>query len=245
MSAAIALITVPHATATPISPIHGPLTISWTISQQNLDNSDKYPGNGKTNITGGATSKATNVLQVLTSSIKTAPFADATFLSLLENSLNTNFPAGSKLVTDGSSVYVSDAAGTNAIADISTILTITSASRVFSGVTTRTTTSKSTGETATGSGSTSGSEFYTITYNDAGLKTTDGTTSTFQFYGTSAFSSKASTSATITSGIVEKITDSGTFKITGGGYGTIRGQTVLISGTILGTPSGTETVTLP
>jgi hypothetical protein len=241
--AAFALIAVPHATAIPISPIHGAVTISWTINQQDLNDSPKYPEPGKTNITGSATSKATNILQVLTSSFTTTPFNDASLLALLANSLDTNFPAGTQLVTDGNNVYVADHTGTNAIVDITTILTVTGTNKVTSGLDTQIQTTTKAGRTSTDVGNSSGNQFIIVSYSDAGQPATkDGTTTTFQFVGVSAFSRKGSSS--VSTNDVIKVTDSGSFKITGSGYGSIRGTNSVIEGTILGTPKGTETIEL-
>jgi hypothetical protein len=237
---AMALLTVPHATAIPLSPIHGPLTISWTINQQLLNAAPKYPEPGKTNITGTATSKTTNVLEILTSSFTTTPFNDASLLALLANSFDTNFPAGTQLVTDGNTLYVADHTGTNEILDISTVLTVTGTNKVMAGLDTEVQTTTKAGTTRTSVGTSSGNQFIIVSYSDAGLTTKDGTTTTFQFVGVSAFSRKGSSS--VSTNDVIKVTDSGSFKITGSGAGSIRGTNSVIEGTILGTPKGTETI---
>ena len=242
MFAALALIAVPRATATPISPIHGPLSVSWTIDQQKLNAAPKYPEPGKTNITGTATSKTTNVLEVLTSSFTTTPFNNASFLALLANSLNTSFPAGTQLVTDGNTVYVADHTGSNAIVDISTVLTVTGTNKVMSGLDTTTRTTTKSGASSVSTGTSSGNQFLILSYSDAGLTTTDGTSTTFQFVGVSAFTRKGGSS--VSTNEVIKVTDSGSFKITGSGAGSIRGTNSVIEGTILGTPKGTETITV-
>lgn len=230
-----------HATASPLpTKIHGPLTIAWTISQQKLDAAEKYPGNGKTNITGSATSKSTNVLQVFTSSFTTVPFNNASLLELLANSLNTTFPTGTELVTDGSKLYVVDHTGTNEIADISSILTVTTTNSVVSGLDTRTQTYTKSGASSSAVGTSSGNQFIIVNYNDAGLGAKDGTTTTFQFFGVSASTGKLS--EMVSTNEVITIKESGSLKITGSGYGSIRGETSIIGGTISGTPAGTETV---
>jgi hypothetical protein len=240
---AITLMAVHHATATPIPAVHGPLTIAWTINQQNLDGAAKFPGTGKTNISGAATGKTTNVLQIYTFSFTNATLNNASLLKLLGNSLNTTFPAGTELVTDGSNLYVSDHTGTNAIADISSILTVTTSNNVFSGLDTTTQKYTTSGTSSTDLGTSSGKQFVIVNYNDSGLTTTDGTTTTFTFVGVSAYTSSGSTTVSIHD--VWTVKESGSFRVNGSGYGNIRGQASIIEGTILGTSSGTETITVP
>jgi hypothetical protein len=227
-----------RSTATPVPVIHGALTVAWTINQQNLDDVDKYPGLGKTTISGPASNKTTNVLQISTSTFTTTPFKNANLLELLANSLNTTFPAGTELVTDGDNVYVTDHTGTNAIVDISDILTVTSTNEVMAGLTTRIQSSTKAGTTTTAVGTGSGDQFIIINYNDSALTTKDGTTTTFQFAGVSASthsgSSKVSTNELIT------IKESGSFKLTGFGSGIIRGTSSIIEGSVVGSPAGTE-----
>jgi hypothetical protein len=232
-----------HATATPIPEIHGPLTINWTINQQNLDDKAKYPGNGKTTIAGPATGKTTNVLQIFTSSFTTSNFNNTSLLELLANSLNTTFPAHTTLVTDGSQVYVVDSTGTNAIADISSILTVTGTNSVVSGLSTRTQTYTKLGTSSTDIGTSSGNQFIIVNYNDAGLTTKDGTTSTFEFVGVGA--STRSSSSTVSIHDVVTVKGSGSLTIDGSGYGTIRNVASIIEGKVGGTPKGTETISVP
>jgi hypothetical protein len=237
---AIALMAAQHATATPLpTPFHGPVTIAWPITQQNLDNAAKYPGNGKTNIT-GTTSKTTNVMQIYTSTVTTAPFNNASLLALLANSLNTTFPAATELVTDGSTLYVTDHTGTNEIVAISNIVTVTGNFKADAGANTRNQITTKSGTTSTDVGTASGSQFITLNYDDSALVTTDGTTTTFEFAGVSAFTRKGSTTVA-TNGVIS-VKESGSFKITGSGSGSIRGKTSIITGTVVGTPAGTETI---
>src|SRR5580692_10164181 len=98
MVIALALMAI-DATASPLpSAFHGPLTITWSLSQQKLDDAPQYSGSGKTNITGTGSAKTTNVVQVYHYSVATSPFVTADFLKLLANSLNATFPGGSKLI---------------------------------------------------------------------------------------------------------------------------------------------------
>jgi hypothetical protein len=231
-----------QTTATPLpTPINGPVTIAWTIDQQNLDDMAKYPGDGKTSVSGSGANKATNVLQIYTDSFKTISFNNASLLKLLANSLNTTpFPATTKLVTDGSALYVVDHTGTNVIASITNVVTVAPPTNlnaeVTSGVDTTIQTSKKTGYSETAVEGGSGNQFLIVSYDDSGLTTTDGTTTTFTFYGISAFTrSGSSTLSDETVTVKEK----GSFTIHGQGYGTIRGTNSIISGTIVGSPSGT------
>jgi len=225
------------ATATPIPFINGPVTINWTVNQQKLDNTAEYAGNGKTNFTGSGKSKATNVVQVYKSSFTTNTINNAGILALLENSLKTTFPAGAKLATDGTDLYVVDHTGTNAIADITSIVTVTTSDAVISALDTTTTTLTKSGTTGSAVGTGSGSQAVIVMYDDSALTTADGTTTTFKFVGVSAFTQKGSSTTSTTGFVTGK--ESGTFTVHGVGYGSIRGQASLIQGTIFGMPSGT------
>ncbi len=103
--------------------IFGPVTFNWTLTTAKLVDSLKYPAPGKSTVTGSGFAKTTNILQVYTSSDTTTHGSgNANFLDLLANSLGTNFPAGTKLVTDGNgAVFVVDHTGTNQIVDSATV----------------------------------------------------------------------------------------------------------------------------
>lgn len=234
------------AAATPLpTPIIGPATIDWTVHQQKLNSVPEYTGNGKTNVAGTGKSKATNVVQIYNSSFTTTTLDNAGILDLLENSLNTTFPAGTKLVTDGADLFVVDHTGTNEIADISSIVTVTTTNAVTLGSDKTTQTSNESGTSNAASGAVSGDQGVIVNYDDSGLTTHDGTTTTFMFLGVSVFSETGSSTtspASLTTEVV-KGTESGKFTVTGTGYGNIRGQASLIQGTIMGTPAGTYTYT--
>ena len=239
-SLAIVALLTRQATATPIPVVHGALTITWSIQQQDLASSPQYPGLGKTNITGPATGKTTNVLQIYKSSYTTTTFKNADFISLVANSLKTNFPATSKLVTDGNNVYLVDSTGTNSIANVALVLTVASSNQVTSGMDTVTEKLTKSGETGTANGTSSGNQIIILKYDDSALVTADGTTSTFEFIGESASTHKGS-STTGTNNVVS-VTTSGSFTIKGLGFGTVRGKASNIQGTIMGTPAGKYTL---
>ena len=237
MFAAFALMAF-HAPASPL-PAHGTVVINWTVSQQTVTNMTQYPGNGKTNVTGAGTSKATNVTQVYANSFGTGNFNNADILGLLENSLNTTFPAGTQLATDGSDLFVVDHSGTNVIANIAGIVTVGKTNAVTSGKDMTVKTSNKTGTSEKTSGSESGKQAVSVKYDDSALTTKDHTITMFKFYGISVFSEKGG-STTSTNGILTG-SFSGQYLITGAGYGYIRGQPSLIQGTILGMPVETYT----
>ena len=240
-----AVLTGISTSATPAPTILGPLTINWTLLTTNLVDSPKYPAPGKVTITGSGFGRTTNLLQVYTFSDKTVPgFGNASFLGLLSNSFGMAFPAGTKLATDpNGSVYVVDHTGTNEIIDaltLATVLTVTSTNNITSGVRTDTDSIKISSTNDTIVQSRAGSEFVIVNYDDSAMKPSDGTTTKFQFVGISASSSKVT--ETITTNDVIK--GSETFTMHGFGSGVLRGHDYLIQGTIVGTPSGTETLLL-
>jgi hypothetical protein len=156
--------------------------------------------------------------------------------------LKTTFPAGTKLATDGANLYVVDSTGTNVIADITSIVTLTTTNEVISGLETSTTTSKKSGTNSTAVGTSSGSQVVIVKYDDSALKTTDGTTTTFTFIGVSAFTDSGSSTTSTNDVLTGK--ESGSFTIHGDGYGNIRDQASIIEGTIVGSPAGTYSFSL-
>jgi hypothetical protein len=244
MIPAFALMTF-HAMATPITPLHGPVTITWTVSEQNKDDVPVYSGDGKTNITGVGANKATNVLQVDNYTISSANgnFGNAQLLNLLANSFNVKFPAGTHLVTDGAALFVVDSTGTNEIVETSTVLTLTVTNSFRGGSDTITTTTKASGATRVDDVTGSGDETIIVSYNDSKLVTADGTTSTFEFVGQSSFARTAT--STTSNKDVFTVKESGFFTVTGAGFGVIRAKDANIKGTIAGSIAGTETVDVP
>jgi hypothetical protein len=123
---AIALTTF-NATAASVSPA-GPITVSWTVYQA---------GSNVTHSVTNHTATTTNILRTTTEKSKSFLFKNASLLALLENSFNTNFPAGSQLVYGdgpaGASIYLVDKTGSNIVFDISPVVSVTSSNGVQSG----------------------------------------------------------------------------------------------------------------
>ncbi|HUD47175.1 MAG TPA: hypothetical protein VMR33_10115 [Candidatus Baltobacteraceae bacterium] len=226
-----------HAAAGPLlTPFHGPITINWKVSQQKLDDAPKYPGNGKTSITGSGSSKTTNVVQVYKYTFTTGPFTSPDFLALLENSLNTNFPAGTKLESDGTSLFVTDSTGTNEIVNITSVVSGSTTNSVTSELETETVTYKKSGSSAVAGSTASGSEYIAVIYDDSALITRDGTTTKFRYDGLSDFTATVFASRSTEEVLTGR--GAGTFTIHGFGYGTIRGTPIIISGTAIASPAG-------
>jgi hypothetical protein len=233
-----------EAAATPVPPIHGPITLNWTISEQKLDSVAQFPGKGKTTITGAANNKTTNVTQVYKDTSASSAFNNTTLLDLLSNSLGISFPAGTHLLFDGTELLIVDSTGENQIVSnsvVASVLTVSSTNQTKTGSETIVTkTSKSpTITVSTHAGSSS--EIILINYDDSAKPPTDGAT-VFTFVGKST--SQSSSIDTETDDTI-KATGAETFNVSGVGYGMIRGTAVNISGTISGSVSGTETISLP
>ncbi len=114
---------------------------------------------------------------------------------------------------------------------------------VTSGLDTTVDTVNKLGDSQTAVGTSSGNEVLIVTYDDSALTTADRTTTTFKFIGVSAFTENGSSSTSPTD--VIKGQSKGSFTVKGVGYGTIRGVGSVIQGSIVGSPSGSYTLTLP
>jgi hypothetical protein len=228
-----------HTTASQLPATHGPVSIQWTISQQKLDGEAKYAGNGKTSISGVGDHKTTNVLQIYSFTSTAVPFGNSSLLALLENSLNTTFPDGTKLVWTGTYLAVVDENGTNVIdqAEVDSVISVTTTNEILDGLRVTAESFKASGKTGTSTQSGAATQVLIVNYNDTGLTTTDGTTSNFKFIGLSAYTysafAKLSKDVITTSG-------SDSFTVHGVGYGLIRNINSTITGTIVGSASGTE-----
>jgi hypothetical protein len=218
----------------------GSLTLNWTVYTQEFSNKLEST---KTNYNGKTTNLSTNVVRTYTSAYKSSPFNNASFLDLLSNSFRTTFPPGSKLATDGSGVYVVDRTGTNIILAAPTnILNITVSGYIASGASSTVSNFYPTGISLKSNGSSSGFAFFSATYNDSLLQTSDGTTTQFTFTGLASFGEK-STTMVFSGGYFNGITDnlvaiSGTqsqnFSIlNGAGTGTLRGRPATFKGSIV------------
>jgi hypothetical protein len=198
----------------------GPLSVKWVVSTQGLVNSTAL---AKTN----TTATTTNSTVVYKSTVTNSIFSTPDLLALLENSLNTTFPAGSQLVLSRVGDFISldlvDASGTNIVQSLSTNLimgTIFGEQPVRSILETVTTQTGPSGSSASNIESETLTDNEVITYDDTGLTTRDGTHSQFQI--TFLLVDKSSQSN-------GKLKDA--VKLQGVGYGTIRGQNVMIQGT--------------
>jgi hypothetical protein len=242
ITAAIALATV-EATAQTVPAIHGPITISWTMTKQNAPKM-LYPGEGKKTITGPANNKKTNITQITLSSVTKVTFNNNSLLDLVSNALGMTFPKGAHFLWDavGGDLILVNAAGTSElVTNLNTVLTITTQDNTTSGSDTTVLTTSKTATNEVVNASHSESEIIVVKYDDSGILADN--PSTFTFWGKST--SQSSSTATITDDKTDKVTGAEQFSVAGVGYGTYKGTSVNISGTIMGSASGTETVTIP
>jgi hypothetical protein len=169
---------------------------------------------------------ATNFTFVSKSATSIKSFASSNMLALLENSFNTNFPAGSQIgMTASGSVLVVDHTGTNLVFNPGAVV-----STSFDNDEAFTTIAETEMETENQSGfSLSGNDAetliasVTLTYDDTAQTTGDSTQTQFQFKGL----------------LVEKLAenlntrvDKTTTTFEGTGDGQIRGVSTLLTGTI-------------
>jgi hypothetical protein len=223
-----------------------PVAINWTLFQTN-------PAviTYKTNYT--TTGKGSEKKTIIASIVRTTKdsfttirnFGNADFIALLENSLNTKFPAGTKLESDGNTLYVVDDSGTNTI-DISSVLTTSSAGAVRMASDIDTTTFSATSTNASGAGSGTGMTYITVKYNDSALVTADGTTTDFKYEGVSSYSESAAHTEKYKAN-QETITEvvAINFTLNGTGEGEFRGVDSIVTGSVAGKPAGTETIAFP
>lgn len=210
----------------------GPLSVKWLVSTQGLVFTSAEQ---KTNVVSGST----NITTVTKSTVTNSMFQTADLLALLENSFNTTFPAGTQLVLSRVGDFVSldlvDATGTNIVQSLSTNLifgTYSGEQLVHSDLQTVITKSSASGSSTSSYTETETvTETMALTYDDSGLVTKDGTHSQFQV--TCLLVRKTSEDF-----VNQKIKDQ--IKMQFMGFGTIRGQNVIIQGsggaTITGLP---------
>ena len=214
-----------NSNATTLSNV-GPLTITWKVAQQGV----MSPPTLSTN----HTTKETNVVSKYKSTITTSIFTDADLLALLTNSFKTNLAKTDKLVTDGENVYVVDSKGSNVVLDISSVVSVTFETSVYSGAETETVSYQKTNTTTSAIGTDSGISYVKLNYDDSTM-ITNGTATTFHFDGVSMSAIDFST----TNGyITEQLSEN--FSVQGVGNGTIQGTGSVIWGTITGSSKGTE-----
>jgi hypothetical protein len=204
----------------------GKVTFNLTASAQVLQYS-----NTSTRV--GRSSTTTNVTSTYKSTVTNSIVDSRYILGLLANSFNTNFVSGAKLALGGTlgefSFYVVGPAGTNALLDVSSVLSTTNGCRVHSGTETFITSMSRTGTKYLGNDTETCTEFQNLDYDDTSLATADGTHSRFQLSGVLV----EKYSMNIASG---KVNDVVTFK--GAGTGTIRGRIHILQGTVTATVSG-------
>jgi hypothetical protein len=230
-----------HASAATLY-LAGSLTLDWTVYKQEFTNKLEST---QTNYTGKTTNLSTNVVRTYRSSYRSSTFNNASFLDLLTNSFKTNFPTGSKLATDGSTVYVVDKTGTNILLAPTNVLTITVTGFIETGasdtVSNFTATPFGPDVSLKSSGSGSGFAFFSATYDDSLMQTSDGTTTQFSFTGLDSFGEKSTSMFLVGANIVATSgTESENFSIlNGAGTGTLRGIPATLKGSIVsGTISG-------
>jgi hypothetical protein len=222
----------------------GSLTLNWTVYTQEFTNKLEST---KTNYTGKTTNLSTNVVCTYASSYRSSTFKNASFLDLLSNSFKTTFPPGSKLATDGSAVYVVDKTGTNIIlAPPTNVLNITVSGYFEAGASDTVSNNVRTGITIKSSGSGSGFAFFSATYDDSLLQTSDGTTTLFTFTGLASVGEK-STSLAFFGKLSDIVAISGTESLNfnvlnGAGTGTLRGTPATFKGSIV---AGTISESIP
>lgn len=207
----------------------GPVTLDLTVYQST--------GSSQNSIT-NQTGATTNILDKYKEYSKEFTLNNEFFLKLLENSFDTNFPAGTHLVTDGFTLYVVDTTGTNVVFDISPVLTVVFSVNANSSTYDQTEkiTLKGTNYVASGSGTSHG--YVTFNYSDSTLTTRDATHTVFEFDGLS------------TSQNSDHYTDStgknrSSFLLKGAGSGTIQGAPSVLGGTIIGSASGPAAIAVP
>ncbi len=117
------------AGATESSPPWGPVSFKFTSSQQALFEeviSAKTNGFAMMVIDAGGGFFITNIIpgtitKNYKSTVSNSVVNNALLLGALQNSFQTNFPAGAQLSGNFSGLYVTDATGTNVLLDVSTV----------------------------------------------------------------------------------------------------------------------------
>jgi hypothetical protein len=197
----------------------GPLNFKLTAIQQQTPTSVTF----KTN----TTSLSTNITTTVKSSLASKTVTDKDILNLLANSF-TNLPTtitNGQLVSDGEGdVSVVTATSTN---NVTAVLRISATSDPFISGTESTDRVVPPGTVKSETESVTWTQSATLTYNDNGLTTRDGT----------------QTSITLTGLLVTKYNDATSkfttsFILTGSGVGNVRNKYTLIIGTVSGTVTG-------
>ena len=206
----------------------GPVTLKLMATAQGLDNATVTD---KTN----STSSSTVVTTVSKSTVANSIVDSADLLALLENSLNTTFPSGSKLVVTRNGSYlrlfVADSTGTNIVQDIFTnlFLGITAGQPVHAGSQTVISKTGNSGASVSANAVDTVTEIIVLGYDDTGLATKDGTHTKFEV---TCLLARKSSSNLVTQQIKDMI------KFQGFGNGAIRDQNVILQGSGSATISG-------
>lgn len=183
---------------------------------------------GKTN----TTATATNTTTVLKATINSEPFDEADMLSLLANSFNTNFPAGSQIGMRLGSLVVVDSFGTNVIFTPSNNVVSIQFDAVFnSGLETIMETENSSAISVSGNLTQVITTSATLSYDDTLQTTQDGTHTTFAFKGLYVLNLSENLKTRIVKTTAE-------FQGTGGGP--VRGVQSILTGTISIKATGSE-----
>jgi hypothetical protein len=205
----------------------GPANFNISGAAEHLDDQQ---ASAKTNIVGSIT----NAALVLKSTVTNFTINNRSFLDLVENSLNTNFPAGARLQLRGGPGFydfaVTDRTGTNIYQDLESLMIPNSWAAVNVGIQTQTTTVHG---SLVGNDTEAFTTAFGFLYDDNALtNTTDGTHS-FLFMNCLV---QAKHSQNLATGAT---TENVTMDLTGGGH--IRGtNSVTITGTIRARITGNE-----
>src|SRR5580658_4446217 len=231
--AASALLTLEASAATLSS--GGSLIFNWTVYTQQFTNK---LDSTKTNYTRTATILSTNVVRTYRSAYRSSSFNTASVLDLLSNSFKTNFPAGSKLATDGSAFYVVDKTGTNILlAPPTNVLSIAVSGYFETGASETVSNYAPAGITLNSSGGGSGFAFLSATYDDSLMETSDGTTTQFTFTGLASFGEKTTSwffIGRLSNIVAARGTQSQNFSVlNGAGTGTLRGTPATFKGSMV------------
>jgi hypothetical protein len=189
----------------------GPVTFRISATQQALDFALIST---KTN----QTSTATNVTQTFKSTVTSSKIDNGILLSLLANSLRTNFVPDAQLFGTGVGFYVMDSAGTNVQMSVTGVLQMNLINEVASTVDVQTT-----GTQNSNNSRSTQTVDVELTYDDSALMPTDGTHTVFTLRGLLLLKLADSTTQ-----------EKGSFVFNCTGSGTLRNVTKIFKGTISG-----------
>jgi hypothetical protein len=179
----------------------------------------------KTNMT----ATATNITELLKATVSKTPFASSNLVALLENSFNTNFPAGSQIGIRFGTLMVVDSTGTNVIFDPSDVISFQFDEEFISGTETVISTQNASGQSQSGNVSEVFTSSATLNYDDTAANPADGQHTKFGFKGFYVLTYSANIKTQLT-----KVTS--VFQGTGGGP--VRGVYTVLTGTFTVKASG-------